>query len=182
MWKLVLDAIIWHHCKLVYVELTNKNWGFYNTVEWGSIKNSDLTLNSHTFHGNSLNSVYNSHVTRCLGLDWSLKVSVPQLQNFWNVFTTLDTKVSCLEMKLWLKVVLFRHVLRHAKTSVWFVNVKCYCSDRRNSNNFFLTTKFPFVQSCSMLMGQLWTTLNVFISQKRIRNEPIVFAFGKERL
>ena len=46
----------------------NRTRGFYNTVKWGSIKNSHLTLNSHTFHGNSLNSVYNSYVTRCLGL------------------------------------------------------------------------------------------------------------------
>ena len=126
-------------------------------------------------------------------LDWSINFFVLQPQNFWNVSTTFDfffppkqqllnEKTLCLETKLWSKVIFSQHVQGYAKTSVWFVNVAyCYCSDRRNWNKFFLTTEFPFVQSYHILMGWLWTTLVVFIWQRRI-NEPIIFVFRKERL
>ena len=57
-----------------------------------------------------------------------------------------------------------------------------FYSSERNSNKFLLTTRFPLVQSYPILMGWLWTTLVVFIWQKCMRNELVVFAFGKERL
>ena len=128
------------------------------------------------------------------GLEWLLKVSVPQPQNFLNVPTSFDLlfslkrqfsneKFQCLETKLWSKVVFSQRVQGYPETSVWFVHVTdCYRSGRRNSSKFFLTTKFPFVQSRPILMGWLWTTLVMFIWQKRMHNEPVVFAFGKERL
>ena len=127
-------------------------------------------------------------------LDWSLKVSVPQPPNFWNVPTSFDflfsfkqqfsnEKIWCLETKLWSKVIFSQRVQGYTETSVWFVHVTdCYCSGRRNSNKIFLTTKFPFVQSRPILMGRFWTTSFVFIWQKHMHNEQVVFAFGKKRL
>ena len=129
-------------------------------------------------------------------LDCSLKVSVPQPHNLWNVPTTFDFlflpkqqfsngKIWCLETKLWSKVIFSQLVQGYAETSVWFAHVTdCYYSGKRNSNKFFRTTKFSFVQSSPILqlMGWLWTTLGVFIWQKRMCNELVVFAFGKERL
>ena len=50
--------------------------------------------------------------------------------------------------------------------NVWFVHATdCYYSGKINSNKFFLTTKFPFVQNHPMLMGWLWATLLVFIDR-----------------
>ena len=127
-------------------------------------------------------------------LDCTLKFSVPQPQDFLNVPTTLDLlflpkqkfsnkTIWCLETTLWLKVTFSQRVQGYAKTSVWFVHVtNCYCSGKKNLNKFFLTTKLPVVQSHPILMGPLWTTLVMFVWQKHMRNEPVVFAFGKERL
>ena len=107
-------------------------------------------------------------------LDCTLKISVPQRQNFWNVSTTSDLlfltkqkfsneKIWWLQTKLWSKVIFSQGVQGYAGTSVWFVYVTdCYCSGKRNWNKFFLTTKLPFVQSCPILMGRLWTTLCLF--------------------
>ena len=100
-------------------------------------------------------------------LDCTLKVSVPQLQNFWNVPTTFvlwpcflpkqqfsNEKIWCLETKLWLKVIFFQCVQGYAEISVWFVHVTdCYCFGKRNLNKFFLTTKLPLVQSYPIFMG-----------------------------
>ena len=41
-------------------------------------------------------------------------------------------------------------------------------------------TKSLFVQSRPILMGRLWTNLVAFIWQKHMRNETVVFTFGKE--
>ena len=159
--------------------------------------NSRVTLNSHTLsmetHWIVSISITTMSQDACV-LDCSLKVSVPQLQNLWNVPTTFDLlfspkqqfsneKIWVLEKKLWLKVIFSQRVQGYAETSVWFVHVTdCYYSGKRYLNKFFLTTKFPFVQSRPILMGWLWTTLVVFIWQKRMLNELVVFAFGKERL
>ena len=108
-----------------------------------------------------------SHVKRC-----SVKVSAPQSQNFWNVPTTFDLlflskqqfsneKNWCLKTKLWLKVIFSKCVQEHAETSAWFVHVTdCYCSGKRNLNEFFPTTKLLFVQSHPMMDGA--TLLNNF--------------------
>ena len=109
-------------------------------------------------------------------LDCTLKVSAPQPQNFWNVPTTFDLVFFSLNNDFQMKK-------GYAETSVWFVHVTdCYCSGKKNLNKFFLTAKLPVVQSHPILMGWLWRTLVVFVWQKRMQNEPVVFAFGKERL
>ena len=69
--------------------------------------------------------------------------------------------------------------------STWLICVcvtDCYCSGERNLDKSFQASKFLFVQSCSILMVQLWTTLVEFIWQKRMPNEPVVFGIWKKRL
>ena len=112
----------------------------------------------------SLNSAYNSHVTRyvCV-LDCTLKVSVPQPQNFWNspqpwtLFFCLNDNFQMKNLifrdKTLIKSCFFQRVQGYTETSAWFVHVTdCYCSGKKNSNKFFLTTKLPFVQSRPILM------------------------------
>ena len=153
-----------------------------------------MTLNSHTLSTETHWIVSRTTMSQdiCV-LDCPLKVSVPQSQNLWNVPTIFDLlflpkqqfsneKIWCLETKLWSKVIFSLHVKGYAETSARFVHVTDYYSGKRNSNKFFLTTKFPFVQSHPILMGWLWTTLVVFIWHKRMHNELVVFAPGKERL
>ena len=74
-----------------------------------------------------------------------------------------NEKVWCIKTKLWSKVILFQRVHGYAKTSVWFAHVtNCYYFGKRNSNKFFLTTKFIFVQSHPYWWGdfeQLWCSL-----------------------
>ena len=53
-------------------------------IKWGH------TEQSYLFHGNSLNSVYNSHVAGAFDLDRSLKVQAPHPPNFLNVPTNFD--------------------------------------------------------------------------------------------
>ena len=130
-------------------------------------------------------------------LDCTLKVSVPQPQNFWNVPTTFDLvfclnntfqmkKIWCLETKLWLfDQKLFFPMCPGICRNICLICpcvTDCYCCGKRNSNKFFLTTKLPFVQSHPILIGRLWTTLVVFIWQKCMHNEPVVSTFEKERL
>ena len=128
-------------------------------------------------------------------LHCTLKLSISQPSNFWSIPTTFDVVFLpkrqfsneifwCLETKLWSKVIFCQCVHGYPETSVWFDHVTdCYCSGKRNSNKFFSNYKFAsFVQSHPILMGWLWTTLVVFVWQKHMRNEPVVFAFGKERL
>ena len=74
-----------------------------------------------------------------------------------------NEKVWCLETKLWSKVILFQRVYGYAETSAWFAHVTdCYYFGQRNSNKFFLTTKFIFAQSHPYWWGnfeQLWCSL-----------------------
>ena len=159
----------------------------------GNIEQRGDIEQSYLFHGNSLNSVFNSYVTRCLcfrllteGFCSPTSKFVKCSHNLWPSFLKQqfsNGKIWCLEAKLWSKVVFSQRVQGYAEISVWFVGVTdCYYSDKRNSNKFFLAMKYSFVQSRPTLMGRLWTTLGIFIWQKRIRNELAVFAFGKERL
>ena len=89
-------------------------------------------------------------------------------QNLWPSFSCLKKKFSnekvwCLETKLWSKVILFQRVYGYAETPAWFAHVTdCYYFGKRNSNKFFLTTKFIFVQSHPYWWGnfeQLWCSL-----------------------
>ena len=131
----------------------------YILSSWATLNSvSGATLNSHTLSMEThwIMSITGLSQDVCV-LYWSLKVSVPQPQIFWNVPTTTfdllfspkrqfsNEKIWCLETKLWLKVIFSQY----AETSVWFLHVvtDCYYSGRRNSNKFFLTTNFPFVQS-----------------------------------
>ena len=105
-----------------------------NTIKWGNIEqpHQGNTEQSCPFHGNSLNSVYNRTAISqdvCV-LDWSLKVSAPQTQQFWNVLTTFDLlfspkwqfsneRIWCLETNFWLKAISSEHVQEYAETSVF---------------------------------------------------------------
>ena len=159
------------------------------TAKWGDIEQRCDIEQSYPFHGNSLvNSSYNIHVTRCLCFRLHTEVFCSPTPKFFkcphNPWPSLlpkqkfsNKKIWCLETKLWTKVTFSQRVQGYAETSVWFVHVtNCYCSGKKNLNKFFLTTKLPVVQSYPILMGPLWTTLIMFVWQKRMRNEPVVFA------
>ena len=131
---------------------------------------------SYPFHRNSLNSVYNNHVTRCFCFRLLTEAFCSQPQNLWNTPTTFDLlflpkqqfsneKIWCLETKIWSKVIFSQHVQRYAETSVWFVHVTdCYYFGKRNSNKFFLTIyKISFCSKLPHIDGgdfeQVWWSL-----------------------
>ena len=104
-------------------------------------------------------------------LDWSLKVSAPHPKKCLNVPMTFDhiflpkqqfsnEKTWCFEMKLWSKVNFSQYVQLYTEI-VTVIVTDCY--------------------SFAILLGQLWTTLVVFIWQKQY-NKAVVCTFGKERL
>ena len=161
------ELVIFITCRHKFVMLR------IGTVKWGDIEQP------YSFHGNWLNSVYNSHVTWCLWskiAHWRSLSPTPKflkspLSNFDLLFLPKrqfwNENIWCLETKLWSKVIFSQWIQEYAEISVSFLHVTdCYCSGKRHSNKIFLTTKFPFVQTCPILMGQLWTTLVVFIWQK----------------
>ena len=131
-------------------------------------------LDDFLFNGNiEGNCLLPSVIVRAV--DWSLKVSAPHSRNFLNVLMTIDLlllpkqhfsnrTIWCFEMKLWLKVNF------------------CQCVQWCAETTMFLAIKSLFVQSRPILTGQLWTTLVVFIWQKCMCNEAVIFASGKERL
>ena len=106
-------------------------------------------------------------------LDCSLKVSVPQLQNFLNVPTTFDffclnnnfqmKKIWCLKTQLWSKVIFSKSTQGYAVTSAWFVHVTNFCSSgKRNLNKFFSNYKTAFCSKSPILwcdFEQLWLCL-----------------------
>ena len=92
------------------------------TIKWGDVLNSGAgwqwTVVIPFPHGNSLNSAYSSHVTRCLCLRLLTEgFCFPQPQNLWNFPTILtfifcppkqqfsNGKTWCLKIKLWSKVI-----------------------------------------------------------------------------
>ena len=81
------------------------------------------------------------------------------------------------ETKLWLKVNFSQHVQGSSKTSFWFVHVKdIYCSVGKNLRKFkvnFFSHKISLYSKSPTLVA-FWP--------KRMSNEAVVFAFGKERL
>ena len=133
---------------------------------------------SYPIHRKSLNSVYNSHSTRCFSY-CSLKFSIPQPQNLWKCSHDLwpsfsykqqfsNEKIWCLETKLSLKVIFSQRIQgpdipRDMQKHVWFVHVTdYYYSGKRNLNKFFLTTKFLLFKVTPYRWGnfeQLWWSL-----------------------
>lgn len=59
-----------------------------------------------------------------------------------------------------------------AQFLIWFCVTHSCSFGERNLNNIFLATKFVFIQS-------LWTTLVIFVWQKHMHNELVVFPFKK---
>ena len=130
-------------------------------------------------HGNSLNSAYNSHVTRCLCLRLLTEgFCFPQPQNFWNFPTTLtflfcppkqqfsNGKTWCLKIKLWFKVIFSKCV----QGLCWNIFLICLSQivtvlEREIWISFFLTAnklKLPFVKVTPYWWGdfeQLWLCL-----------------------
>ena len=143
-------------------------------IKWGDIEQWGDNEQSYPFHGNSLNSAYNIHITRCLcfrliteGFCSPTSKFLKCPHDLWPSFfawtTIFKWKNLMFKTKLCSKVIFSKCIQRYVETSAWFVDVTdCYCSGKKNLNKFFLTTKLPFVQSHSILMGQLWTTLVVY--------------------
>ena len=119
-----------------------------------------MTLNSHTLSTETLNSVYNSHVTRCLcfrlfteGFCSPTPKFMKCFHNLWPSFLPKrqfsNEKIWCLETKLWLKVIFSQCVQGYAETYVWFVHVTdFYYPGKKNLNKFFSNYKISF---CSKL-------------------------------
>ena len=100
-------------------------------------------------------------------LDWLLKVSVPETQNFWNIPATFDLlfppkrkfsneKIWCLETRLWLKVI-FSHPGICKNICLIFACHRLIPFWQEKFKYVFLTTKFPFVQSRPVETHAQWT-------------------------
>ena len=108
---------------------------FQQIVKWGDIEQRGDIGQSYPFHGNSLISASNRHVTRCLRFRlYNESFCFPQPQNILNVPTTFDLvflpkrqlwneKNWCLETKLWSKVIFSQRVHLYEETSALFVHV-----------------------------------------------------------
>ena len=70
------------------------------------------------------------------------------------------------------------------RAPVWFCVcvTDCYCSGERNLNKVFLATKILFVQNHLQIDGVTLDNFGcVYLTEAHMCNEPVVFAFGKER-
>ena len=117
------------------------------------LPSSGATLNSRTLSMEThwILSIVAMSQDVCV-LDWSLKVSVPQPQNFLNVPTTFDLLFSPKQQlsyeKIWCLALIEIYFLPTCPgicrnmfdLCMW--QIVSYCSGRRNSSKFFLIMKF----------------------------------------
>ena len=125
---------------------------------------------SHFLHGNSLISVYNRHVARCLyfrSITESLCFPTPRF------FKCPNEKIWCFETKLWSKINFSQHVQGYTKICLICACHRLLLFWQEKFEISFSSHKSLFVQSCPILMGQFWITLVVFIWQKRMHNEAV---------
>ena len=161
-------------------------------------------LSSHTylFHGSSLNSVYNSHVTSfsfrlttegtCMSPTqpqnfWKMSPMIFNLRSFFHLRNNFQTKKNwCLEGDK--AQLLSQHIQGYAETlaetsSVWFAHVTdCCCFGWREIQISFSNYENYFCPNLPILIGRLWSTLVLFIWQKHMMgNETIVFNHIQKR-
>ena len=149
----------------------------------GATLNSGVTLKSHSLSTEKLtehwiDSVYiitamspqDVCILDCSPTPKFMKCSHDLLPSFFAQMTIFKWKnLMFKETRLWSKVIFSQRVQGwDMHKHVWFVHITdCYYSGKRNSNKFFPTTKFPFVQSHPIFWWEwLWTNLLVFICRQ----------------
>ena len=156
-----------------------------------------LSEQSYLFQGNLLLSITAMSQDVCAS-DWSmiLKRSAPSPPYTFskcphNLFNLFLSKWQFSDKKVWsfeTNVLIdnwFLPTCPGIRRNICLICVRCRLLLSCPGDRFevsFLATKSIFVQSCHILMGWLWTTLVVFIWQKHMHNEAVVFPFGKQWL
>ena len=96
----------------------------------------------------------------------------------------LNKKIWCFETKPWSKVNFSKCVQGCAETTVWFVMSQTVTVLAGEIWISFSSYKISLFKVAPFSWGWLWITqtLVVFIWQKRMCNQAVIFATGKERL